>query len=397
MKFFAKLLLASCLVTAVQGAPVFEKSDLFHAGEGGYAGYRIPALAVTPQATVLAACEARKDDRSDWGHIDIFLRRSTDGGLTWKPPRRLIGRDDLPPDLAKNSAHQGKEGNFTINNPTWIADSATGETHLLFCAEYARSFIVTTRDGGATFSAPHEITAAFETFRTRDAYPWKVIAIGPGHGVRLATGRLVAAVWLATSEGGNAHRPSACATIYSDDHGATWHAGDIVARNPDPLVNPSETAVVEAAPGRVMLSIRSETARNRRAQAWSADGVTGWSQPTFVEELWEPVCMAGLTRIKPATAGRPAVLLFSNPASLEKVPGSPDDRTSRIRQNLTLRASHDGGATWPDSLVLEPGPSAYSDLAVSADGTILCFYEQGETGPYEKLTIARVPAAALIK
>jgi sialidase-1 len=33
---------------------------------------------------------------------------------------------------------------------------------------------------------------------------------------------------------------------------------------------------------------------------------------------------------------------------------------------------------------LEPGPSAYSDLAVLPDGTLLCFYE-GE----DRLTVAR--------
>ena len=38
---------------------------------------------------------------------------------------------------------------------------------------------------------------------------------------------------------------------------------------------------------------------------------------------------------------------------------------------------------------MEPGPSAYSDLAVAADGTIYCFYERGEKRPYEKLTFAR--------
>jgi hypothetical protein len=52
-------------------------------------------------------------------------------------------------------------------------------------------------------------------------------------------------------EGGHAHRPSVCATIYSDDCGGTWHAGAIVARDPDPLPNPSEKAVVEAVPAPV--------------------------------------------------------------------------------------------------------------------------------------------------
>lgn len=380
------------LATAALAGSV-EKTDLFTAGEGGYAGYRIPALVVTPQQTVLAACEARQSGRGDWDHVDIFLRRSPDSGRTWEPARRLVGQGDMPAGLQRNpaavTAGLGRDGVFTINNPTWIADAATGETHLLYCAEYARAFIITTRDGGATFSRPREVTGAFEAFRTRDGYAWRVLAIGPGHGTRLSSGRLVAAVWLSTGEGGHAHRPSVVGTIYSDDRGITWQAGDLVARDPDPLPNPSETAVAEVAPGRVLLAIRSESPRNRRAFVFGPDGATGWSRPAFDETLPEPVCMAGLTRLEPAA------LLFSNPASLEKNPRAPATSSSRIRQNLTVRASRDGGLTWPDALVLEPGPSAYSDLAVAPDGTILCFYERGVLGPYEKLTVARIPAAGL--
>ena len=38
---------------------------------------------------------------------------------------------------------------------------------------------------------------------------------------------------------------------------------------------------------------------------------------------------------------------------------------------------------------LYDGPSAYSDLGVAPDLTILCLYERGADGPYEHLTLAR--------
>ena len=37
--------------------------------------------------------------------------------------------------------------------------------------------------------------------------------------------------------------------------------------------------------------------------------------------------------------------------------------------------SRDDGRTWPVLRELDAGPSAYSDLAVLADGTVLCLYE----------------------
>lgn len=369
-----------------------EKTALFTAGDGGYAAYRIPAIVVTPQQTVLVAVEARKINRSDWGIIDLCYRRSADSGRTWEPARRLVGPDDLPADIKPNPARKpaSRVDGLTINNPAWIADSRSGRTFLLFCVEYMRSFIMESSDGGATFSAPREITATFETFRQRDGYDWRVIATGPGHGVQLASGRLVMSVWLSTADGDNPHSPSVSATITSDDGGRTWQAGEIVAGRGDGVPSPNESIVAEAAPGRVMINMRSPSPRNRRVIAWSGDGSSGWSPPEFVEALWEPVCMASLIRLPDGT------LLFSNPATLEPIPERPK-AASRQRLNLGLRTSPDQGKTWSGPLVLESGPSAYSDLAVAPDGDILCFYEHGLKSPYESMSVARVPADALPK
>ena len=56
---------------------------------------------------------------------------------------------------------------------------------------------------------------------------------------------------------------------------------------------------------------------------------------------------------------------------------------------MTVRASFDDCKTWPESLVLHEGPSAYSDLAVLPDGTVLCLYERGEKNAYEEIVLAR--------
>jgi len=389
-----RLLLPACLLlglapTAHAGDGV-TKSVLFASEESGYSGYRIPAIVTTPQQTVLAAAEARKHNRSDWGHIDLFLRRSTDSGRTWEPARLLVGQGDLPADLVPNPVKYAdtKPAGFTLNNPTWVTDARSGKTLLLFCAEYMRAFVIESTDGGVRFSRPREITGAFEKFRTRDGYAWRVIAIGPGHGIQTTRGRLVVPVWLSTGDGGNAHRPSVCATITSDDGGATWEAGEIAAGREDDVPNPSETIVVESAPGRVMLNIRNESPHNRRAATWSANGATGWSRPVYLEDLWEPVCMGSIAKLADST------LVFANPASLRPIPQRPD-AINRQRENLGLRISTDQGRNWSSPLVIDSGPSAYSDLAVAPDGTVLCFYEHGESSPYERLSVARIPASLL--
>ncbi len=122
----------------------------------------------------------------------------------------------------------------TYNNPVLIADR-DGTVHMLFCLEYMRCFYQRSTDDGESWSAPVEITDTFEAFHS--AYPWKVLATGPDHGIQLKSGRLVVPVWLSTGTGGNAHRPSVTATIYSDDQGKTWQAGEIAVPCTEEWIN----------------------------------------------------------------------------------------------------------------------------------------------------------------
>jgi sialidase-1 len=373
------LLLTLLLAARTHGADQPHRIDLFEAGKGGYALYRIPTILVTPGSAILVACEARASAGGDWGRIDLLMRRSTDGGTTWSPPRKLA---EAPTNAQKNPVaveqKLGKGGGITMNNPVAIADPASGAVHVLYCVEYARCFYMRSDDDGQSFTEPVEITAAFQGFRRQ--YNWRVLATGPGHAIRVSTsGRLVVPVWLSTAAGGergHGHRPSCVATIYSDDAGKSWHAGDIIADDPQPVVNPSEATVAEISGGRVVINVRHEgnadapTAKDRatfRGVSVGRDGAREWSPLTLDRKLSEPVCMGSLLRVD--FAPKPA-LLFCN----------PDNAENHRRRNLTVRLSEDDGKSWPVKRVIDPGVSGYSDLAATADGkTLYCFYERGST------------------
>jgi sialidase-1 len=366
MKSIALILLISVL-RIIAAEPLFEKSEVFPPGLNGIARYRIPGLVVTQKGTVLAYVEARKNSSSDWGEIEIHLRRSTDGGKTWEPSKHIAHHGAR----LEGNPHkkEGGEREQTVNNPVAIVDRETGAIDFLYCINYARCFHMRSTDDGLTWSAPVDITATFEPFRAK--VDWKVIATGPGHGIQIKSGRLVVPVWLAYGKEGD-HGPSAAGTIFSDDHGKTWQAGDLCLPNEGDFSNPNETMVTELSDGRVMLVSRSTSKASRKLITTSPDGARNWSKPVFHDQLWEPICMASIV----AHPSKPGTLIFSNPHTLKLDNDGKEVPAGRgKRENLCIKLSRDDGKTWPVNKVLDPGKAAYSDLAVSPDGTVLCLYE----------------------
>jgi sialidase-1 len=74
------------------------------------------------------------------------------------------------------------------------------------------------------------------------------------------------------------------------------------------------------------------------------------------------------------------LILFSNPHNLERAKGKAEPGGFRDRTNVSIKLSRDEGQSWPVTKRLEEGPSAYSDLAVTKAGTILCFYGRAGDG-----------------
>jgi sialidase-1 len=367
---------------------MLEKVDLFEARSGGYHNYRVPGILCTPNGVILATVEARRGHGSDWDGNDVLLRRSVDGGRTWDEAQRIANCDDYGP---------GPISNFVL-----IGDRTDGSVHALYCHNYARLFYRRSRDDGASFSQPREITASLEPFRAH--YPWRVIATGPGHGIQLESGRLLTPVWMSTGEGTEfgggklGHRPSNVASIYSDDGGENWQCGETVVYHSERIKNPSETVPVQLSDGRVLFNIRSESPEHRRLIAVSPDGAHGWQIERWDDALLEPVCMGSILQLRQRSEAGIPTILFANPDNLENELTPPGSTLAHDRKRLTVKLSPDDGQSWPVARVIEAGPSGYSDLAQAPDGTILCIYEDGMldrmTDP-RAITVARFDLAWL--
>ena len=257
-------LTSACVMLAASGGfriqevrDAVSHNEVYVAGEGGYHTYRIPSLIVTPKGTVLAFAEGRKGGAGDSGNIDLVLRRSTDGGVSWSSMQVLV-------DNGPNSA----------SNPCPVVDRNTGTIWLLSTRNLGTDresdiiagtsqatptvWVMTSQDEGATWSTPVEITSSVK------AQDWTWYATGPGIGIQTRSGRLVIPANHAEYPGGT-HRSH---LFYSDDGGRTWMLGG----SADPGTN--ESQVVELTDGRLMLNMRNHPPKpaNFRMVATSTDG-----------------------------------------------------------------------------------------------------------------------------
>lgn len=332
-----------CGTSRAADAP--QQVDVFLSGSEGYHTYRIPAVVLTNQRTLLAFCEGRKTGRGDHGDLDLVLRRSRDGGQTWQPMQLVY--------------EEGGTAKITIGNPCPVVDRSTGTVWLPFCRDNDRVLITHSTDDGQTWFKPVEITPHVK----RPEWGW--YATGPGHGIQLGSGRLLIPCDCRVREvPGGIVKEGHSLVFYSDDHGKTWKLGGVT----DAGMN--ECEAVELADGSLLLSMRNYFGKNTRAFSISTDAGLSWSSPRHHPQVFCPTCQSSIQRysLQPKN-----VLLYSGPGG-------------EGRNDMTVRLSYDEGQTWPVAKVLYAGSSAYSDLVVLPDATIGCLYERDN---YGKITLAR--------
>jgi len=355
------LLVISYFISSISTAmchedPFFDEKDIFTSGQEGYHTFRIPSIIVSKTGVVLAFCEGRVENYSDYGNIDLVLKRSFDNGITWGA-LQVVWDDTV-------NACQG---------PTPVVDTSDGTIWLLMSHKDMLSpsdtdrnmspYVTSSTDDGATWAEPVDLSTSVK------GKGWKWLAIGPGVGIQCYSGRL-----LIPCDYKNSLDDIYSYCFYSDDHGATWAAGDSVGTSAQTL---EECQVVELLDGTIMLNARNSYGTNRRAIAISNDEGESWSEVTFDQTLIEPECQASFLRFTCKRNYERNRILFSNPA----------DDEERIK--MTVRLSYDEGKSWPVSRLVYDGPSSYSCLTVLPDMTIACMYEGGEEHRREKIAFAR--------
>ncbi|GLW12548.1 hypothetical protein Misp01_76760 [Microtetraspora sp. NBRC 13810] len=351
----------------------------FNAGDGGFAQFRIPSLALTSAGVLVALCEGRWKP-GDAGDINIVSRRSTDGGRTWSPLREVLSH-----------------GHDTAGNPAVVTDPASGDLVLLSCrnrggdtwseitsgaAPARRVYVQRSADDGATWSAPAEITGQVRA----DWMRW--YATGPGHGVAIAAGPHAGRLVIPcnhTRAGTGAHpKYSGGHCVYSDDGGRTWTLG-FTSSNPNNEINEDEATVTLLADGQTLYfncRCASDRQPGNRADAISRDGGRTLERPYRPQTtISGAICQGSVITLGD---GR---LLYSGPSH-----PSPD---ASGRAAMALRVSEDDGRTWRTGYEVSGLPAAYSAMVLLDAATVGLLYETGDWTPDSRIAFEAIPVAAL--
>lgn len=352
----------------------------YSANSGGYTAYRIPVLTVAPDGSLLAFAEGRKNSTSDFGEIDIVLRRSTDGGTTWGP-------------LAVVTSH----GANTAGNPTVVTDPASGDLVLLSCGNLGTTneaevmkglttrqvYVQRSADSGTTWTTPVDITAQVKA-------PWmRWYATGPGRGVAVTQGAHAGRLVIPAN---HSRVPAAGSTdtgaeskylgahgLISDDGGHTWQIS-FTSSNPTGALNENESAVAELPDGRLYFNTRDQygTVAGTRADAWSTDGGSTLQSAYRVQgTIVTPVVHGSLVQVPDGP------LLYAGPEH-------PDGRIA-----MAIRRSDDGGVTWRTCRRISGLHAAYSSMALLDADTVGLLYEGGGWTPYDQIELVAIPVTEL--
>ena len=386
------------LVLAGEPNPL-EIRPLFVNGSEGYACFRIPAIVRADNGDLIAFAEGRVDGCSDaTPAIHIVCKRSADRGRSWQP-LQVVARNVVA----------GVE--YGCMNPAPVVDSLLGSGRIVVVftkqevSEWrltdgegvSRVCCVVSDDHGLTWGEARDITlqvhrpynpsyrhvyaeAAREENRDAD---WRKQVPTLGHAIQLRGGGAAATRGRLFYIGCRTEGPESVfsATNYafwSDDLGESWQIGDAITVREDggSAKGLNEATAVELDDGSVLINSRNyrrgELVGRRAVTPGSFDaaGRLRFGAVRHDETLIDSGVQASLVRLP---SGDPPLggderLVFANPAH----------PSARLR--LTLRLSRDGGRSWPVHRLIDPGPSAYSDLVVIDRANLGLVYERGNSG-----------------
>jgi len=354
-----------------------KKVPVFVSGNDAYKSYRIPAIIKAPNNDLLAFCEGRVNSSSDFGNIDIVMKRSNDNGKTWSPIFIVANYDSLQAgnpapvvDLTDPKFPKGKIYLFynTGNNFESEVRKGFGVREVWY---------ITSIDNGLTWSKGVNITT--QTHRPNQIKynplyqfkeDWRSYANTPGHALQITTGLYKGRIFVpanhSVGEPKNHFNDYVAHGFYTDDHGLNFKLSESVN-----IPGSNESTAAELSNNGLLLNARNQNGEIKsRLIAISHNGGANWDTTYFDTQLPDPVCEGSILNI--GVKDKKQVLAFVNAAD------------TKNRNNLTLRISFDEGKTWAKNILVDASKeekemannSAYSDIVLLKKNNIGILYEK---------------------
>lgn len=323
---------------------------VFDMWEDGSQFYRIPALVVAADGSLVAFADKRGDRMNDLPNIiSIVAKRSVDGGQTWSAPVTVAAGDSLSGKTYGDVA-------VALHHPTGnLVAVYSGDQGFWGSNKEKRAgfYVSTSSDNGLTWTAPRRITDQIyqESWFGAFCASGRMLCTPDGRLLFVANTRL-----LARHELKDVYEFVCC----SDDGGETWKVLNPESRIPADGIG-NESKLVQLPGGDLIMSIRTP---GQRRFSRSVDGGYTWSSDYKIPELVEPDCNGDIISV--SGAGGKELLLHSLPAD------------GKVRRDVSVYASADDGVTWCLERQLYRGLSAYTSMAQLPDGSIGCLVEVGK-------------------
>ena len=314
-------------------------------------------LAVAMDGTVLVFKEERARKR-------VEVKRSEDGGRTWSNPIVVGDRVRIGSDMSDDGRYKGEHVGWSeLGNV--VVDETTGEIMVFAMGLAPSRTLYRSRDHGKTWRAEKTVIKP-----DRNGWLATTYCCDPGitlrHGKK--KGRLVmpsqvfvgsvndegTRTYLNKGQGRKFFAKRYSNALYSDDGGRTWTPSE-----PFPLLGTSEPGLLELHDGRIYYNARTHVREGNKLVGRSVDCGESWVDSREDDELFDGPpdvygCKGALALF---THGGREVIIFSSPGRRDK------------RDDITIRASFDGGESWPVSRLVREGPGNYTWLAVGRKDT----------------------------
>ena len=341
--------------------------------------YRIPAMVVADDGSIIVAADKRYDSYRDIGDghvIDIVIRRSTDGGRTWSTPVTIAKGDassDATCGYGDPSLYKGNDGKIYC---------LFGAGNIGYFYGLNRICLSTSNDNGVTWSSSasnppadlvstSRVTDHATSYGSNTCYGLYDYFVTSGRGICTTEGYIMGLLpaQAYTDAEKTAHTSNSQDYIfYSTDKGVTWHISENAI-----FAGGDEAKVTQMNDGSLLASVRQGYNRGFNTATYTyndADGTLSFTMGT----QWNNSQLS-----QGGYANNQDIFYYQRSTLTGKTDVIFQSLTTGQHANLKLYYSLDQGQNWTEFLNLQTKGTRYVTLDKSgtdaAPGSLYLLFE----------------------